>query len=240
MTYHTNHSWCSKCNHNGGNFDGEVMVIIDETLSTPFIDENLDDNEEITDLDFYRLTETKDFFNEKEYDKRMNEIQEEVEKKGEVFNSNDYAYEKSFSTKDTVTLKPEVIKWLNENIQDELNTDENTPINKRKAWCIGDDEYNSNKAYSLTVFFSRQKDALKFINKWSIFEKPTHYFDYFHDDSREMNIKEIVERINEYKHYNAPTLPVLDIGDKINIPHEISTDLNEETYDLIDWEEDFD
>jgi len=141
---------------------------------------------------------------------------------------------KRISNQDTVTLKPEVIDWLNENIQDKIDTDENTPVNERKGWCIGNDEYNSHKSYEINVLFARQKDALKFIDKWSIYKKPTFYFDYFNEDRREMNIKEILSILNQYRKDND--LGLIDFGDKINIPHKRSTDLNQDTFQLIDWD----
>jgi len=43
-----------------------------------------------------------------------------------------------------------------------------------------------------------------------------------------MDIKEIIRIYNEYNALNR--LPLLDIGDKINIPHETSTNLDENSY----------
>jgi len=230
MTYHTNHCWCNKCNHNDEHFNGEVMVYFGEDLSTNFIDEHFDHKNPIPDPDFKRLTEKKPFFDEENFQMRMKYFKEKGEFLTKEEEDKEREKEKKFMMSETVTLKQEVIDWLEENIEDNKDTTEKTPINERKAWCIGNDEYNSRQSYNITVFFARQKDALNFIKKWSIYKKPTFYFDYFHDDHREMDIKEIVKITNEYSETKV------DIGDKINIPHKLSTDLDETTYTMIDWE----
>lgn len=235
MIYHTNHCWCSESIYDGKNFDGEVMVVFGGGLSNDF----LEDNEiEIDDFDFNRLTEKRKFFDQESWDDRLEFYKERAEKAGKEFKESDHEYAKIADTKDTVFLKQKVVDWLNENIKDKKDTDENTPENERKGWAIGNDKYNSNQSYRINVFFDRQKDALKFIRKWSIYKDPTFYFDYFHDERREMNIKDLINRTNDYLKEN--NLETIDIGDKINMHHTINTNLNEEDLILIDWETDFD
>ena len=143
-------------------------------------------------------------------------------------------YDEFVGGNETVALKEDVIDWLNENIKDRKGSTKETPINERKAWCTGNDEYNTKQSYQIHVFFSRQKDALRFIEHFSIYKKPTFYFDYFHSERREMDIKDIVRISNEYNELNR--LPIVEIGETINIAHKTSTDLNEEIYIMIDWE----
>lgn len=233
MTYHTNHCWCSKSIYDGKHFDGEVMVIFSGDVSNNFIDNN---DIDIDDFDFERLTEEKKFFDQSSWDFRLDYYKEKAEKKGKVFNESDYDDIKHLENKKTVSLKQEVVDWLNENIEDNKGTTQDTPENERKAWGVGNDEYNSAQSYRIHVFFARQKDALKFIERWSIYKKPTYYFDYFHDESREMDIKKVIKKTNKYR--KSIDLDPIDIGDKINIPHKLSTDLNEETFTMIDWEND--
>lgn len=65
-------------------------------------------------------------------------------------------------------LKPEVIKWLEENVKDENA--------KLKGWCCGNKEYNSLMGEYFSVFFYRRRDALNFIKTWSIHKKPTETY----------------------------------------------------------------
>ncbi len=65
-------------------------------------------------------------------------------------------------------LKPEVFKWLEDNIKDQ---------NKElKGWCCGNKDYNSNVSEGFSLFFYRRKDALNFIKIWSIYKKPTETY----------------------------------------------------------------
>ena len=236
MTYHTNHSFCSKCNHNDDFFDGGVMVYFGERLSTNFINKNFHPSKRIIDPDFNSLTEKKDFFDEEMFQMKI----DYYESKGKVLTEEEInekrEEEKVFSRTKTVSLKEEVIDWLNKNIADKIDTTEDTPINDRKGWCTGNDEYNSKESHQITLFFARQKDALSFIKYWSIYNKPTFYFDYFHEDKREMDIKDIVKSIDNYNVDNG--FDILNIGDIINIKHGLSTNLDESSYTFIDWEVD--
>lgn len=63
-------------------------------------------------------------------------------------------------------LKPEVFKWLEENVKNQ---------NKLKGWCCGNDEYNQGYG-DFSLFFYRRKDAINFIKTWSIYKKPTQTY----------------------------------------------------------------
>ena len=82
---------------------------------------------------------------------------------------------------EVVRLKPEVIKWLTENVKDR------TGHEHKQGWCVGTDEYNSNAGVSFSVFFHRRNDAMKFIERWSEYKKPLSYFNYFKDIRREFD-----------------------------------------------------
>ena len=80
---------------------------------------------------------------------------------------------KNLAYVDCPTLKPEVVEWLNENI--------NPQKNGAPGWAMGNDEYRSACRYRLTLWFIRHSDARKFIKHWSSFGKATSYFNYFKD-----------------------------------------------------------
>lgn len=78
-----------------------------------------------------------------------------------------------------ITLKPEVIDWLHNNVND---------FKGDKGWCIGSKDYDSNCSSSYSVFFQRRRDALKFIKVWSKWKKPLYYTQYFTDIRKELDI----------------------------------------------------
>jgi len=248
MTYHTNHCWCSESIYNDKNFDGEVMVYLGETVTDI---ETLSEGKEyrdIIDCDWETLTQKESFFDKERYDieienklKRVREFAKGFTDKSDkekedilnVFRED----MKEVYQKSSVTLKPEVIIWLDKNVKDKLNTKITDPLEDRKAWAIGNLKYNSATSYQITIFFDRQLDALSFIKEWSIYKKPTYYFDYFHDDRREIDIEEFVKITNE--HYQLKGIPKLDIPVKElreKQKKEISTNLDQDTYTMLDWE----
>lgn len=76
-------------------------------------------------------------------------------------------------------LKPEVLIWLNDNVEDFQNF---------KGWCIGSKDYLMTSSSSYSVFFQRRKDAMKFIKTWSKWKKPLFYCQYFTDIRKELDI----------------------------------------------------
>ena len=160
MTYHTNHCWCSKSNWNGECFDGEVMVYFGETLSNDFLDDNK--IKDVKDPDWKELTLPTSFVDEEAF-KQSFEAELNVEEKVKTpsyLKKLEDKKERIF-TKDSITLKPEIIEWLNENILDNKLVETATPIHERKAWAIGNNSYNSNAPWEITVFFARQLKILK-------------------------------------------------------------------------------
>lgn len=80
-----------------------------------------------------------------------------------------------FRKYETRRLKPEVIRWLNDNIK-EYDCDEH-----KQGWAVGSDKYNSNDCLGFAVFFQRATDARKFIKHWSSHKNPVDYLNYFRD-----------------------------------------------------------
>lgn len=80
-------------------------------------------------------------------------------------------------------LNPSALSWLEENVQDRKNEDNN------KGWCIGNEKYRSRGALSLSIFFHRRRDAMKFIKTWSVHKKPVRYFNYFTDIKKKINFE---------------------------------------------------
>jgi len=80
-------------------------------------------------------------------------------------------------------LKPEVIDWLNENVNDDPK-----PYNQcAKGWCMGNDGYRASDSHSnLCLFFYRRSDAMAFVKQWSVHKKPTTYLNYFKDIRKEL------------------------------------------------------
>ena len=76
-------------------------------------------------------------------------------------------------------LKPEVLIWLDDNVEDFQNF---------KGWCIGSKDYLMTSSSSYSVFFQRRKDAMKFIKTWSKWKKPLFYCQYFTDIRKELDI----------------------------------------------------
>jgi hypothetical protein len=78
-------------------------------------------------------------------------------------------------------LKPEVIEWLENNVED---------YEGGKGWCVGSDEYIvGDSSTSLSVFLQRRKDAMNFIKTWSKYKKPINYCQYFTDVRKRLNLE---------------------------------------------------
>jgi hypothetical protein len=69
-------------------------------------------------------------------------------------------------TQDSFRLKSEVTEWLETNIP-------------KGKWAVGTDKYNAIDKLNFNIFFQSSRDARKFVKKWSVFEKPLLYFNYF-------------------------------------------------------------
>ena len=89
--------------------------------------------------------------------------------------------ERMFGERMVPRLKPEIIQWLSKNVKDRKCT------GHKQGWCIGSDMFNSKDPLSLLIFFERQRDAIKFIRRWSSFKNPVNYLNYFKDIKRKLN-----------------------------------------------------
>ena len=89
------------------------------------------------------------------------------------------------STGYTYRLKPEVFKWLEDNVPDTRDITNG----RGKGFCVGTDLYYSRVYGEFNIFFCRRSDALNFIKQFSCYKKPTTYFDYFNDIRKEFNFK---------------------------------------------------
>lgn len=80
----------------------------------------------------------------------------------------------------TNRLKPHIIDWLENNIEDRKDK------NYKKGYSYKDDSGNC-ETIDFELFFHRKNDALKFIKEFSLRKKPTFYFDYFKDVRNTLN-----------------------------------------------------
>jgi hypothetical protein len=95
----------------------------------------------------------------------------------------------------TNRIKPEVLKWLGKNAKDNLQQGE-------KGFAVGSDDYNSKGIMDFKVFFYRRSDAMRFIKRWSVFQKPTTYFDYFKEIRKQYNFKtKTLQKVKKLDYY---------------------------------------
>lgn len=92
---------------------------------------------------------------------------------------------KQWATHNTFRLRQEPIAWLNQNVKDRKGEDIN------KGWAIGTPEYCQHDfaSSSFDIFFHRKQDLMNFVKAFSQYKKPTHYFDYFKDERKELNLE---------------------------------------------------
>lgn len=245
MTYHANHSWCINCNWNDKDFDSETMVYFERTITKPDILENNENISHINKMinpDFTNILEEKLFFDKKRYDEKLSDKLEIKEFRigRKLTNLEKEKYEKEFMNKDdffnlSYTLKQNVLEWLNENVKDVLNLEnQKLDINESKAWAIGNNEYISRNDH-FTIFFKRELDALKFIREFSIFKEPIFYFDYFSEDRRNMDLNKYIYLYNEYATNN--NIELIDVS-KVSLDNLYQGNINLDTlsFTLLDWE----
>lgn len=155
MTYFSNHCWCHSSHWDSKNYDCRHIVGIEKLP---------------IDGDYRSDEQTEDWTNLITAEREI-----KVSKDDPLHGFRDFAY--------TVDLKPEVMKWLEENVEDRKKEENN------KGWCIGDDAYRSNHIISFDIFFHRRRDAMKFIKTWSVYKKPIEYFNYFTEVRKKLNIE---------------------------------------------------
>lgn len=159
MNYLKNHCWCSESIW-GGFFDCSIIV-------------SLLGYEKAYMEDWNNLVEDKVYFSLKEF---QSVIAQYTRAGYEISDSK----ARELATKKVKVLKPEVFKWLEENVPD---------YRGGKGWAVGSDEYNISNISSFSVFFQRRKDAMKFIKTWSKWKKPIHYCQYFTDVRKELDLE---------------------------------------------------
>lgn len=160
MDYLKNHCWCSSSHWDGQNYDCQIIV-------------HLRSYDEHSKEDWNNIFEKKTIFSEEKYEFHMR-CMENVSSIDEK-SKNEFAKDNAY--KDINYPKKEVLDWLYENIPD-------------KKWCIGSDSYISDdSACSFSFFFQRKKDAMAFIKKWSKWQKPVNYRQYFKDVTKVLNLE---------------------------------------------------
>ena len=131
-----NHCWCSKSNWEDSHYDCQYILSIDEEGGDNILvyekTDNLDPN--------WKHVEA---MLRKDYPK---------EKLGDLDKLKQTYYNSAYN------LKPEVIQWLVDNIEDTKNG---------KGWCIGNEDYRINDGGSFPIFFQRKSDVFKFVKRWS-------------------------------------------------------------------------
>lgn len=130
--------------------------------------------------DWENLTVEHTALDKEEYDRNV-----QISKKlghDKNFTEEDYI---KWATRTYRKLKPEVLAWLEANVKDRRDSEQ------PKGWCVGNDDYHMRCRYedSINIFFERRSDALGFIKKFSVYKKPTTYFDYFKEIRKELNLE---------------------------------------------------
>lgn len=162
MDYLQNHCWCSESNWGGVFYDCRHIVSLNS-----YKDGYKDDWENLVD----ESAET--FFDEEEYQLFLPYYEEQ----GLVLNKGRF-------NKKVKNLKKELLDWLDKNVEDRTGYDCN------KGWCIGSTEYRGKDAsYSMSVFFHRKSDAMKFIKTFSKWKKPINYCQYFTDVRKKLDLE---------------------------------------------------
>lgn len=162
MHIYANHCYCRDSIW-GESYDCRYIVSIKEFKNNDI---------KQTTIDWTRVVESGDYF-DVEQSERVKALRPEA----------DENFINACSMKETYRLKPEVRKWLDENVKD--RQDEESP----KGWAVGTDKYNSNGMCKLTLFFHRKTDALAFIRAWSEYPKPETDFNYFRDRKMRLNLE---------------------------------------------------
>lgn len=183
MHLYMNHCWCSDSNW-GGVYDCRHILTIQRI--------GRGKDHDTPEEDWTNLTEEFEFFDEKEYMRWKKNWDDGAGKESKHKWSDEDIRE--FSTKTARRLKPEVIAWLNENVEDRDEKEGNP-----KGWCIGSDNYLALDTIKINLFFHRKSDALTFIREWSKYKKPVSFFNYFRDVRQELNFEtNKIETVEEF------------------------------------------
>ncbi len=242
MTYHTNFSWINRSIWENESFSGVVAVYFGKYITqTKVMPESFSN---IINPDWNNLVQETIFYDENKYQRRLDMLEavtkhklnlEEIDKTSEEYlKEMEELKEDSYSK--TNTLKDEVIDWLNNNVKNKKNVRENTPLNEKKGWGIGNLEYNSKDSNNMFIVFERQLDALKFIRKFSIFKEPLFYFDYFNDrEKKYMDLNKILHILNKELENKGLEKIIVNQSDIIETDQG-DTNLDPMTFSLKNWE----
>jgi len=148
-----NHCWCGKSNWDGEHYDCQYILSIDE--------------EDGDDILVYEKTN--------KLDDHWKYVEEMLRKDYPEDKLKDIDKLKQTYYMSAYNLKPEVIQWLEDNIED---------TKKGKGWCIGNEDYRINDGGSFPIFFQRKGDVYKFVRKWAKRGKLLVDFNYFTDTKK--------------------------------------------------------
>ena len=165
MDYLKNHCWCSKSHWDGEMFDCQIIV-------------SLSSYREDYAEDWKNLIQPVEVFSQEKMDENTAFARRCMEK----YPSEGWEREinnKLAATRMVPRLKPEVMKWLEDNITD---------FKGEKGWCVGSDTYNMNDGSGYSIFMQRRSDAMKFIKTWSKWKKPIYYTQYFTDVRKKLDL----------------------------------------------------
>lgn len=166
-----NWCWCSESNWDLQQFNCQIILTIKKHN-----DNSINWREPADNSDWERTTIEKKVFDKDTYEVFQDLYEENPNKR--------------LPMKKIYTLKPEVIDWLNENIEDVEEKGETL----NKGWAIFDETATPAFKKDVQVFFRKKSDALKFIRRWSEYKKPTFDWDYFKDTRKKLdfNAKKLV------------------------------------------------
>jgi hypothetical protein len=171
VDYLKNHCWCSSSHWNNDDFDCQIIV-------------SLFSYKDGYKEDWESLTQKVEVFSQELFDEQIKTADNMINKCPEYFDDdhlNKVKNNKRTGYTKINVFKPEVLKWLEDNILD---------INGEKAWCVGSNDYNVTGSCSgMSVFMQRRKDAMLFIKTFSKWKKPINYCQYFTDVRKVLDLK---------------------------------------------------
>ena len=171
MDYLRNHCWCSSSHWDNKMYDCSIIV----SLSS-YEDGYRDDWENLTH-------KVKVFSQEKmdDHNRFMNMMQEKFPETEKEMSADPEAGMATVNK-----LKPEVLKWLDDNIED---------FQGEKGWCVGSDDYIVRDGSGMSIFMQRRKDAMLFIKTFSKYKKPIRYCQYFTDVRKKLDLKTLKYKV---------------------------------------------
>jgi hypothetical protein len=89
------------------------------------------------------------------------------------------------ATREATLIRDEVLEWLDQNIEDRPEVEGESS----KGWAVSSIERRVASHYTLSFFFHREEDAMRFVQRFSKWGKPVHYLNYFEDIRRSLNLE---------------------------------------------------